>query len=329
MISTLPKSYLNPVGLACALVAGTATLLAGDKIQFSSPPSDQKELPLRVSKPIEAEKFRLFDRGFNNPAPQLMAPPPVVIVPDKKKQEEIDQQRNWLLVRPEDRNKSLSLEQVYGIKEYGADGREKQVESVVARYLHGTKAPASQRRSDGLKGTQGEEETARSSDTKSPFDSNRSLFGSDLNNRDGRGELNSAVRKEFDAPARASRFEEMTQDRHRDRMNDFKQLFEPAGAREVPARGLFDPINSMVDTTRQAVNPVTAARSDTFDRSRSLNNADPFNPNNVALSPRVPTMESPYERAFGRKTTSDLLPQADPNKPKYKPAILPIPKRVM
>ena len=336
MISSLSKSRLNPVWMACVLLAGTVTMRAGDKIQFSSPSSGKKEQPSRLSKPIEAEKSRLFEGGFNNPTPQMMAPPPMVIVPDKKKQEEVDQQRNWLLVRPEDRNKSLSMEQVYKIKEYEVDGREKQTGSVVARYLQGTTSPDTRRRPSDLSSTKEEEEAGRSPGSKSPFDSNRSLSGPDLNNRDGRGDLDSSGRmnggggrREFDAPVRSSRFEAMMQDRHRERLNDYKQMFEPVGTSMVPARGFFDPMNSMVDTTRQPVNPVTPVHADTFDRSRSLNNTDPFNPNNVTQSPRVPTMESPYERAFGRKTSTDFLPQADPNKAKYKPAILPFPKRVM
>ena len=297
------------------MAAGVTSVWGGEKIQFSGPETDKKvqSESVRKSKPIEAQKFLFLDGGMNNPAPQMMAPPPTVIFPDRKKQEENDQQRNWLLVQPEDRNKSLTLEQVYKIKDHGIDGRETEADSVVSRFLQSRRGPVSTGPSDrSNRQAKEEEESGRATASKSPFE----MTGSDE-----RRELNSPLRREFDTPARPSRFEEMSLDRHRERMNEYKQLFEPPGR-----RGGYDPINSMVDATRQEANPVTPVRSDSFNRIPS---ADPFNQNNAALSPRAPTIETPYERAFGRQPTTDSLPQADSTKPKYKPAILPFPKRVM
>jgi len=119
----------------------------GRPIEFSDPKSAEITTNLNQLSPrrgglrdLEVDLTKSFQQGFSSRSsldgiaepPIRYSPPPVI--QSKKARELLERKKNWAFVNPEDLTSGPTAEQVFGLPEYGADGKEKKKTSAVELY---------------------------------------------------------------------------------------------------------------------------------------------------------------------------------------------------
>jgi hypothetical protein len=128
-----------------SLVASNLNALANEKARFQNPEEDLK-------KPFEAFRPGGSLQGVGAP---LMQRAPSSGVNSKRLKELLEKRQEWPFLEPEDYQTALTVEEVFGIPEYGPNGEVKERKSPLERYyerLGHANTATNRTRNDGLFG---------------------------------------------------------------------------------------------------------------------------------------------------------------------------------
>lgn len=282
---------------------------------------DAKSSRDRVSKPSNFFKQRMEDEG----APLNVFTPPRVPQPSKREREIIEQRKNWAFTDWKDLSHEQSMEEMFGVKQYGPDGKEAKSLSPVDKFYQSFDKTGAQ---DPLS------ESITAARFRDPFSTNimtgtgLSVTEEDrlLHRFSGREFVNPVEQPESDGGAAvygsAAYLQKKTEERQKEHQKAFQEMLNPHYTADTAGQNtlLNDPLRP-----GQAGNRGLGATVPT-ERTGVLN---PLL--GIATAPRTyhsHLLDDPTARALGMPDPS-LLPKADPA-PKAPPVSAfptPLPKR--
>jgi hypothetical protein len=111
---------------------GDSPIVVSNLNRLNPAPGNFKQVKEDLMRPFGSLNPRNSALNFSDDLPMPQQRPQ--FVPNKHAQELLDKRRNWAFTSYEDLNPQPTLQEAFGIKQFGADGKEKKTGSVVDKY---------------------------------------------------------------------------------------------------------------------------------------------------------------------------------------------------
>lgn len=320
-----------------------------EQIHFSSSGQAVDSPLIRPRDEVSSKPFEFLDRGNSiSGAVEPLVAPSSVALPNFPRNtrllEALDRKKNWIYARPEDTDRGQTMDEIFGLR--GQGGPDKKPRTALENFFDSrSQKPARERTREssdewnridrktdfGAKkfdsgfGRDELKEGKENVRLENPFDSARvltagfSMPGGFFGTQSGQDRLNDFHNTGLNDSLSGSREDQ----NHRDK---FRELLAVPGSVN-PLLPSFDPINLQVDTTRQALNPVTAPRLGELPSS----GGDALNPlRNIGSteSSRFSALADPGASVLGPSSLAPAVaPPAGTPYIQPKPTVLEFPRR--
>jgi hypothetical protein len=280
-------------------------------------------------KQLEEDLFKPLKKPFSarGSLDAILITPPMrhqsePVIPSKKAREKMEQQKNWVFMSPDDFAEGPSMEEIFNIREFGPDGKEREKRSAVERYYdsldrkangetNGNKAANGERyNSQRVPQVREEDKSQERARPKPEVPENESalkrLFESNAEkNQAGPGGSHGTLSDIFGL-GETKPSAEWTK-AHKERLDEFKQMLAlpspSASADSVKSLPAMDSISKPLKTFGGLDGSFTPPPRSTFDFSSGA-----INP------PRSPAGVSDSFGGFGQSSLTPAFPKFEPPK---------------